>query len=97
GFIIDVTCGQQGLVVLSENYVPYWSAEVDDKAEKVYRAYGTFMAVGCPEGNHRVKFTFRSGPYETGKKMTLIGFWYVIAVVFTTAGMQWVEKKKLRR
>ncbi len=67
-----------GLLVLTDNWTPYWKAEVDGKPAPVLKAYGTFMAVAAPAGKHRVVFTFRSEPYETGKKVTLASLIFIV-------------------
>ncbi len=80
-FEIDASLASPGIVVLSENKVPYWTATIDGKPATVLRAYGTFMAVAAPAGNHLVVFSFRSGPYETGKRASLIS----LALMFAMA------------
>jgi len=82
-----------GFLVLTENWVPYWKAEIDGKPVTIYRAYGTFMCVECPEGNHEIHFTFRSSPYENGKKLTLASLIFII-VSLTVTGVSYKVKGK---
>jgi hypothetical protein len=72
-----------GLLVLTDNHVPYWTAMVDGEAVPINRAYGTFMAVACPQGEHAVTFTFRSGPFHTGRMLTLAS---IAMIVLLAAG-----------
>ena len=81
-----------GLLVLSENYVPYWQVSLDDEPEEIYRAYGTFMAVELPAGSHEVVFSFRSPPYETGKTLTLASLIFIIVACGITGVPALVKK-----
>jgi len=83
-----------GFLVLTENYVPYWKAEVDGKPVNIHKAYGTFMAVECYEGNHWINFTFRSLPYEHGKKSTLASLAFIIVSLAVTGILENVKRKK---
>jgi len=94
GMRMKAECAAPGLLVLSENYVPYWSASVDGKPAPIFRAYGTFMAVACPAGSHEVVFTYRSSPYETGKKLTLVSLAFVVVVMAVTGILQMTKRVK---
>jgi len=78
GVVIDAEFGAPGFLVLSDNYVPYWRAYVDGDSVRIYRADCTFMAVACPAGRHEISFVYRSGPYETGRKLTLASLVFVV-------------------
>ncbi|HDY87025.1 MAG TPA: hypothetical protein ENH82_02790 [bacterium] len=82
-----------GFLVLAENFVPYWAAKVDGKRVDIHRAYGTFMTVWCPEGKHEISFTFRSSPYETGKKLTMASLVFVI-ISFAATGIMEQGKRR---
>ena len=60
---------------------------------EVVKAYGTFMAVECPQGKHEIQFIFRSSPYENGKKLTLVSLAFVI-VSLTVTGVSNITKRK---
>jgi len=94
GFVITVDCSANGLLVLSENHVPYWQAYVDGEQARIYRAYGTFMAVECPAGTSEVRFEFRSPPYETGKKLTLTSLLLVASILVVSGGLHLKSWKK---
>ena len=83
-----------GFLVLAENWVPYWKAYVDGKSVTIHRAYGTFMCVECPEGNHEINFTFQSSPYENGKKLTLASLVFIIVSLAVTGVSYKVKGKK---
>lgn len=75
-----------GIVTLSENMVPYWTARIDGKEVPVLRAYGTFMAVAAPAGKHEIVFAFRSGPYETGKRASLAALAFIVVSLAACGG-----------
>ncbi len=77
GMIVTADLDAAGLVVVSENMTPHWRAFVDGSETPIYRAYGAFMAVGCPAGEHTIEFRFRSKPYRTGKMLSLSAFAFV--------------------
>ncbi|MFC1651017.1 hypothetical protein ACFL2X_05550 [Candidatus Latescibacterota bacterium] len=95
GFRLNVNLTAPGFVVLTENIVPFWSAAVDGNPVKIHKAYGTFMTVECPEGNHEITFSFRSEPYETGKKLTLASLAFVVVSLGFTGVNQTLKRKKL--
>lgn len=90
---MNIETSAAGLLVLTENYVPYWHADVDGEPVRMYRAYGTFMAVPCPPGSHKVTFTFRSSPYETGKKLTLASLMVIVAVLGISGVLEGIKRK----
>lgn len=95
GMEIAANMESPGFLVLTENYVPYWSAALDGSPVEIHRAYGTFMTVWCPAGKHEIRFTFRSGPYETGKKATLIALGFVcVSLVVSGIDSLWKSRKE---
>jgi len=97
GVVIDAEFGAPGFLVLSENYVPYWRACVDGGPVRIYRAYCTFMAVPCPAGKHEISFVYRSGPYETGKKLTLVSLAFVLVSLIASGVASKVRREKGNR
>jgi uncharacterized membrane protein YfhO len=93
GVTIEVDNGAPGYVVLADNWVPYWVAAIDGEPVEIRRAFCTFMAVHCPQGDHTIRFTYRSGPYETGKMITLTAVAFVIASL-VAAGVSSISRRK---
>jgi hypothetical protein len=68
-------------LIVSENYYPGWSATVDGKPVRVWRADMSLMGVELPAGARRLEFDFASAPFERGKRITLfaaalsLGIW----------------------
>lgn len=58
-------------LVVSENYYPGWTAEVDGKPAALGRADFTLIGVELPAGAKRVSLRFDSAPYHSGKRITL--------------------------
>ncbi len=96
GFALGVTLERPGVVVITENMVPFWHAALDGNPVTVHKAYGTFMAVECPAGTHEITFTFRSAPYETGKNLTLASLAFIV-VSFVSAGIFRTVKRTKER
>lgn len=65
---------RQAVLVLSENWYPYYRAWVDGTEQKVYRADYNLRAVVLEPGRHQVVFRFRS-PYVTA------GVWITFAAL----------------
>jgi len=55
---LAVEMGDEGFVVLSNQYYPGWRAYVDGGEEHIYRANYILMAVPLAEGSHTVKFVY---------------------------------------
>ncbi|HUT63781.1 MAG TPA: hypothetical protein VMZ04_07475 [Anaerolineae bacterium] len=82
------------LLVLTDNWSPYWYADVDRKPVRIHRAYGTFMAVECPAGKHEIRFLYDSRPYETGKTITLSSLAFIVLSFVTTGALEGIKKRK---
>ncbi|HLF84459.1 MAG TPA: YfhO family protein [Blastocatellia bacterium] len=56
--VIETDNPLDGLLVLSDNYYPSWSASVDGATTQIFRANHTMRAVNVPAGRHLVSFRF---------------------------------------
>ncbi|GEM_PF-947602 len=56
--------GDEGFVVLSNQYYPGWRAYVDGREERIYRANYILMAVPLAEGSHTVKFVYEPAMHQ---------------------------------
>ncbi|MFC1485404.1 hypothetical protein ACFL55_00040 [Candidatus Latescibacterota bacterium] len=97
GYRVTARFAAPGMLVLTENHVPYWNAAIDGVPAQVFTAYGTFMAVPCPAGEHTVTFTFRSEPYETGRALTLLSLGFITLLLAITGIREIRERGKKRR
>jgi len=70
--IVDVDGSCNTLLVLTDNWYSAWQVRLDNRPQKLYRAYGSFRAVEVPAGAHRVVFTYHS-------KTRIVGWWMTVA------------------
>jgi hypothetical protein len=61
---LAVEMGDEGFVVLSNQYHPGWRAYVDGRDERIYRANYILMAVPLAEGSHTVKFVYQPAMHQ---------------------------------
>ena len=55
---INVRVNQPGLLVLTDPYYPGWSASVNGRKTKIYRANFALRAIVVPEGTSEVRFVY---------------------------------------
>lgn len=85
---MTVEVRRPAVLVLSENWYPFYRAWVNGSERKVYRADYTLRAVPLEQGEHHILFRFKS-PYVTaGVWITLIaiglvGVAVVLSLIFT--------------
>jgi hypothetical protein len=70
---ISVTAAAPALLLVTNNYLPYWRASVDGAGAPLLRADYTFQAVPVPAGTHEVALTFRSPPFARALGATALG------------------------
>ena len=63
GVLIETENLRNGLLVLSDNYYPGWSAAIDGAPALIFRANHTMRAVKVPAGRHMVSFVFMPGSF----------------------------------
>ncbi|MDP2984545.1 MAG: hypothetical protein Q8O92_14595 [Candidatus Latescibacter sp.] len=97
GMTVKADFAAPGLLVVSDNWVPWWNAILDGKPVKIHRAYVTFMAVACPAGRHEITFTFLSAPYETAKKVTFVSLAFIVLVLCSSGVVGYLKRKKMVR
>jgi hypothetical protein len=71
-------------LMVSENYYPGWTAQVDGNPATVGRADMTLIGVELPAGARQIQLRFTSPPYETGKSVTLVAI--LLAIGWWVAG-----------
>lgn len=72
-------------LVVSENYYPVWTAEVDGKPADVARVNYSLIGVELPEGARSIRLRFTSPAFETGKLVTLLAL--AVAFLWLAAGI----------
>ena len=68
-------------LVVSELFRPWWKASLHDLELPIYRAYGGFMAVPVPPGNHTISFKYYPADVYIGFLLTLIAFLLPFAII----------------
>ena len=90
GYIeLNVKAGGPRLLVVSENYHPFWHAWVDGKEQPLYRANYAWKAVAVPAGEHRVVLRFHDPIATACRWITLLSTLFAIACA---AGWYWRQR-----
>ena len=71
---INVSSPKEKHLVLSYLYRPNWKAYINSSKVKVYRAYGGFMCIKIPPGQHLIKFKYYPFDVYLGLLMTIFTF-----------------------
>lgn len=72
-FVVEYTADQPGILWLSENYYPSWTATSESGENlPVYRANYTFRAIEAKQGTHRVTFEFHNKAFSMSVWLSLI-------------------------
>lgn len=79
---LAVEMGDEGFVVLSNQYYPGWRAYVDGREERIYRANYILMAVPLAEGSHTVKFVYEPAMHQINLLVRIIVPLGLIGVLF---------------
>lgn len=76
---IDATLDRPGFVLLLDTYFPGWTATVNGRPAKIYRADYNFRAVQLPPGQSKLCFAYRPVSFR-------IGLWLAAASIFVLVG-----------
>jgi len=70
---IDAQMSCDGMLVLSDNYYPGWSATVDGYPTEIYEVDLALRGVAVPKGAHKIAFHYRPRSFVVGFALTLTG------------------------
>jgi hypothetical protein len=74
-FEVECTAERDGILWLSENCYPAWSAtDESGRSLPIYRADYTFRAVPVSAGTHRIRFDFHSTTFANSMWLSLVCF-----------------------
>ncbi len=80
---INTSSPEEKYMVLSYLYRPNWKAYISSSEIEVYRAYGGFMSVKVPPGEHTVNFKYYPLDVYLGLILTVIAFLIPFGIVKT--------------
>jgi hypothetical protein len=74
---LSVKADNAGFVIFSNVWYPGWTAEIDDKPTKIFRANYLFGAVAVPEGTHKLRLVYKPSSFYIGAMVSLISIFGV--------------------
>ncbi len=83
---IEASLPRPGFLLLLDTYFPGWSASVNGRPAKIYRADYNFRAVALPAGKSAVHFTYQPGSFRVGGVLS--------AVSLLVLGVAWFRARK---
>jgi len=78
--IFRVTTDSSAFFIFRENYHPDWKCFIDGSKKKIYKANYIFYGVFVPEGEHKIRFVYKSRIFNIASSLSFIGF-----LIFLTA------------
>lgn len=87
--VIKTKTTVKSLLFLSDTYFPGWTASVDGKPAKIYRADYTFRAVVVPEGTHTVVFSYWPDSFTYGIAGSSVGLLLLTVIYFCQKRRVW--------
>ena len=78
--VVGVSCRENRILVLTDSWYDAWRVTVDGRPAACLRAYGALRAVPVPAGARTVVFRFDSPRYRTGRTVTALTTFYLLAI-----------------
>lgn len=76
---MQVSALHSGWLVLSDQWYPGWTAQIDGQETSVYRANYLFKAVNVPAGEHQVAWIYRPLSFVVGLLISALS-WVIIGI-----------------
>jgi len=83
--IIQASMQCQGMVILSDNWFPGWSATVDGQPAGIWEADTAIRGVEVPAGSHRIEMRYRPASVR-------LGAWMLVLSLVGLAALAWLRK-----
>ncbi len=80
--VLRARADRSGLLAISEIYHPAWRAYVDGRETTVWRTNVAFRGIEVPEGEHEIRFTYRSTSLRVGTAVSLVSLLAALALLF---------------
>jgi hypothetical protein len=77
---IQASLDNPGILVLADSFYPGWSAYVNGRQEKIYRANLFFRAVPLSAGTHSVEFRYEPRSFAIGRAVSIVTLSLIVAV-----------------
>jgi uncharacterized membrane protein YfhO len=77
----------QGLVVLSDNWYPGWTATVDGQPARIWEAYTVIRGIEVPAGSHRIEMRYRP-------RTVTLGAWMLAFSVAGLVALAWLSRSR---
>ena len=91
--VLQVEVSRPSLLVLADTHYPgNWHAQIDGKETPIYLTDYLLRSVIVPEGEHQIRFFFRSKAIQAGITLSTLG--YIIAALFLIVGVVWEWRKR---
>ena len=74
-----------GMVILSDNWFPGWSATVDGRPARIWEAYTVIRGVEVPAGSHRIEMRYHPATVITGA-------WMLALSLAGLAALAWLRR-----
>lgn len=86
--MLQTDVSRPSLLVLADTHYPgNWHAQIDGEETPIYLTDYLVRSVIVPEGNHQIRFYFRSKAIQAGITLSTLG--YMIAALFLIVGLLW--------
>jgi hypothetical protein len=75
---LNVQTNQARMLVICQNYHPYWSANVDGQPVEIHRANYVWQAVKVPPGQHTISLTYHDSLAQICRWISLISTFILV-------------------
>lgn len=76
---VETSAPTEQVLVLAESHHRAWNATIDGNPVETMRAYGDFMAIVTPAGEHRVEWRFEPASVLWGRRLSVAGLLLSVA------------------
>ena len=80
--VIETQSETPGILVLTDVFYPGWTAQIDGKATRIYRANGLVRAVKVDKGDHKVVMSYLPRSFALGLAVALLAGVACLALMF---------------
>lgn len=89
---LEVSSKQAAILFLGEHTYPGWKAYVDNREEKIIKAFEAFRSIVVPAGFHEVKFVFKPNSFMTGRNISVVTL-LLTAILFVLSSINYKKNR----